>query len=194
VGEDNEGLDELEDEERARLERRVRELEGEVFDLRRGIWKERRKELEGEDENAVSSPAMSAANAFDDVDLIGGVPDHSRRRSMVGRPQQHSSLTAALSSGLAAFTGSNAGWVRPPSRQHPPAARGSLELLSENDDDLDEAAFARAQAEEEARKRVEWVREVKSKLKNWKGWRLDRVDSRAGAEGAGVGMGEIFAI
>ncbi|KAJ9269197.1 hypothetical protein DTO212C5_4692 [Paecilomyces variotii] len=193
VGEDNEGLDELEDEERARLERRVRELEGEVFDLRRGVWKERRMELQGEDEHAITSPAATAANTFDDVDLIGGVPDHSRRRSTAGR-SQHSSITAALSSGLAAFTGGNNGWNRPPSRQHPPATRGSLELLSENDDDFDEEAFARAQAEEESRKRVEWVREVKSKLNNWKGWRLDLVDSRAGAEGAGVGMGEIFEI
>lgn len=193
VGEDNEGLDELEDEERTRLERRVRELEGEVFDLRRGVWKERRIELQGEEEHAITSPAATAANTFDDVDLIGGVPDHSRRRSTAGR-SQHSSITAALSSGLAAFTGGNNGWNRPPSRQHPPATRGSLELLSENDDDFDEEAFARAQAEEESRKRVEWVREVKSKLNNWKGWRLDLVDSRAGAEGAGVGMGEIFEI
>jgi hypothetical protein len=41
---------------------------------------------------------------------------------------------------------------------------------------------------------VEWVREVKRKLRDWNGWRLDLVDSRAGVEGAGVGMGEIFEI
>ncbi len=43
-------------------------------------------------------------------------------------------------------------------------------------------------------KRVEWAREVKRKLRDWKGWRLDLVDSRAGAEGAGVAMGEIFEV
>lgn len=194
VGVDDEGLDELEDEERSRLERRIRELEGENFDLRRGVWKEKRKELAGEQESESIDPVTSTANAFDDVDLVGGVPDHSRRRSVAGgRPQQqHSSFTTVLSSGLAAFTG---GGRRPSThQQHPPAARGSLELLSENDDDFDEEAFAWAQAEEEARKRVEWVREVKRKLKDWKGWRLDLVDSRAGAEGAGVGMGEIFEV
>ncbi|KAL1999555.1 hypothetical protein VTN02DRAFT_4356 [Thermoascus thermophilus] len=195
VGADDEGLDELEDEERSRLERRIRDLEGENFDLRRGIWRERRRELAGEQESESTDPVTSTANAFDDVDLVGGVPDHSRRRSVAGgRPQQqqqqHSSFTTVLSSGLAAFTG---GGRRPSThQQHAPVARGSLELVSENDDDFDEEAFARAQAEEEARKRVEWVREVKRKLKDWKGWRLDLVDSRAGAEGAGVGMGEIF--
>ncbi|EAW11640.1 uncharacterized protein ACLA_093390 [Aspergillus clavatus NRRL 1] len=203
-GTDDDALDELEDEERSRLERRIRELEGEVFDLRRGVWKERRDELAATDQGAYGADSaanypgnpVTNANAFDDVDLVGGSPaDHARRRSMA---QQHSSLSTVLSSGLAAFTG---GYANNRSRasstqQHVPGARGSLELLSEEnlDDEFDEAEFARAQAEEEARKRVEWVREIKGKLKDWKGWRLDLVDSRAGAEGAGVGMGEIFEI
>lgn len=199
VGADDEGLDELEDEERRRLERRIRELEGEIFDLRRGIWKEKRKELAGEHDVAPAEPSPGA-NTFDDVDLVGGVPDHSRRRSVAtGRPQQqhqqqHSSFTTVIQSGLAAFTGGGNRGRRPSNQHNPPATRGNLELLPDNDDDFDEEAFARAQAEEEARKRVEWVREVKRKLKDWKGWRLDLVDSRAGAEGAGVGMGEIFEV
>ncbi|RHZ60810.1 uncharacterized protein CDV56_107431 [Aspergillus thermomutatus] len=199
-GTDDDALDELEDEERSRLERRIRELEGEVFDLRRGVWKERRDELATADQGGYTAPDSSytnnpAANAFDDVDLVGGSSvDHARRRSMA---QQHSSFSTVLSSGLAAFTGGYGNRSRASShQQHPPAARGSLELLSEEnfDDEFDETEFARAQAEEEARKRVEWVREIKGKLKDWKGWRLDLVDSRAGAEGAGVGMGEIFEI
>ncbi|KAH1385260.1 hypothetical protein KXW21_002247 [Aspergillus fumigatus] len=196
-GTDDDALDELEDEERSRLERRIRDLEGEVFDLRRGIWKERRDELSTADQGGYTAPDTSnpAANAFDDVDLVGGsFADHARRRSIA---QQHSSFSTVLSSGLAAFTGSYGNRSRESStQQHPPAARGSLELLSEEnfDDEFDEAEFARAQAEEEARKRVDWVREIKGKLKDWKGWRLDLVDSRAGAEGAGVGMGEIFEI
>ncbi|RLL97395.1 hypothetical protein CFD26_105758 [Aspergillus turcosus] len=193
-GTDDEALDELEDEERSRLERRIRDLEGEIFDLRRGVWKERRDELSTADQAGYTAPDP-AANAFDDVDLVGGSSaDHARRRSMA---QQHSSFSTVLSSGLAAFTGGYGNRSRASStQQHPPAARGSLELLSEEnfEDEFDEAEFARAQAEEEARKRVEWVREIKGKLKDWKGWRLDLVDSRAGAEGAGVGMGEIFEI
>jgi hypothetical protein len=204
-GADDDAIDELEDEERSRLQRRIRELEGENFDLRRGVWREKRQELQeqghdGEDEYAPEYAHPSAANTFDDVDLIGGSPEHSRRRSMAQRQsqQQHSSLSTVLSSGFAAFTG---GYNRPSStqshaHQHAPGARGSLELLSEEnfDDEFDEAEFARAQAEEEARKRVEWVRGIKKQLRDWKGWRLDLVDSRAGAEGAGVGMGEIFEI
>ncbi|GES65778.1 M protein repeat protein [Aspergillus terreus] len=204
-GADDDALDELEDEERSRLQRRIRELEGEVFDLRRGVWKEKRQELDASGAGdgadfayADSATNPSAANAFDDVDLVGGTPEHARRRSMA--MQQHSSFSTVLSSGIAAFTGGGSfggGRGRAGShQQHPPATRGSLELLSEEnfDDEFDEAEFARAQAEEEARKRVEWVREIKKKLRDWQGWRLDLVDSRAGAEGAGVGMGEIFQI
>lgn len=214
-GADDEALDELEDEGRSRLERRIRELEGENFDLRRGVWREKRQELEADHYGFTSPDYQSpgnnainpAANAFDDVDLVGGSPEHNRRRSMSQqqRPhqQQHSSFSTVLSSGIAAFTGgggnrgrtwSNQQQQQP--QQHPPATRGSLELLSEEniDDEFDEEEFARAQAEEEGRKRVEWAREIKSKLKDWKGWRLDLVDSRAGAEGTGAGMGEIFVV
>ena len=198
-GADDEALDELEDEERQRLERRIRELEGENFDLRRGAWQEKRQELAGQHypEEGAESVGDAGANAFDDVDLVGGRPDHARRRSMA--TQHHSSFSTVLSSGLAAFTGSGnrsrAGSSNPP-HPHAPATRGSLELLSEEnlEDEFDEAEFARAQAEEEARKRVEWMRDIKRKLRDWEKWRLDLVDSRAGAEGAGVGMGEIFEV
>lgn len=210
-GADDDALDELEDEGRSRLERRIRELEGEVFDLRRGAWKEQRQGLAGSSQpqphpqphqsqdGSIIPPenGSPSANAFDDVELVGGTSDHGRR-SVSQRPQ-HTSLSTVLSSGLAAFTGGS-GLVRPPSAasasSRPQAPRGSLELLSEEnlEDEFDEAEFARAQAEEEGRKRVEWAREIKSKLNDWKGWRLDLVDSRAGAEGAGVGMGEIFEV
>jgi hypothetical protein len=198
-GADDETLDELEDEERQRLERRIRELEGENFDLRRGVWQEKRSELTGQ-QNSDEGPGSAgdaAANAFDDVDLVGGRPDHSRRRSMALQ-QQHSTFSDVLSSGFAAFTGGNrarAGSSNPP-HPHGPATRGSLELLSEEnlEDEFDEAEFARAQAEEEARKRVEWVREIKGKLRDWQGWRLDLVDSRAGAEGPGLALGQIFEV
>ncbi|KAI2697863.1 hypothetical protein CBS147326_4779 [Penicillium roqueforti] len=193
-GADDEALDELEDEERQRLERRIRELEGEVFDLRRGVWQEKRQEMEYYPDDGPSAVSGDAANAFDDVDLVGGRPDHARRRSMA-QQQQHSSFSTVLSSGFAAFTGVGGNRAQT-SSPHPPGTRGSLELVSEEnlDDEFDEDAFARALAEEEARKRVEWMRDIKSKLRDWNGWRLDLVDSRAGAEGAGVGMGEIFEV
>ncbi|KAK2753498.1 hypothetical protein FQN54_007888 [Arachnomyces sp. PD_36] len=216
---DEEGLDELEDEERARLERRVRELEGEVFDLTRGVYKEKRQELGAGagagPESAHSDLARSPGgevNNFDDVDLIGGAPgEHSRRRSMAAaaksrhqQQQQHSSFSTVLSSGLAALTGAGGDSRQQyhPAAPGPKQGRGSLDFLSEeveslddDDDEFDAEAFAQAQAEEEARKRVEWVREVKRKLKDWEGWRLDLVDSRAGAEGVlGVGLGEIFEV
>ena len=199
-GADDEALDELEDEERQRLERRIRELEGENFDLRRGVWQEKRSDLAGQpySDEGHEAAGDAAANAFDDVDLVGGRPDHSRRRSMAMHQQQHSSFTDVLSSGFAAFTGGNRagpGSSNPPHAHHP-ATRGSLELLSEEnlEDEFDEAEFARAQAEEEARKRVEWVREIKRKLRDWQGWRLDLVDSRAGAEGPGLALGQIFEV
>ncbi|KAL4870300.1 hypothetical protein BDV12DRAFT_166102 [Aspergillus spectabilis] len=203
---DDDAVDELEDEERSRLQRRIRDLEGEIFDLRRGLWQEKRQELQTQDEyspeysSQPTSPA--AANTFDDVDLTGGSPEHNRRRSMAQKQQsqqQHSSFSTVLSSGIAAFyprastpSQSQHGHAHGPAQ----GTRGSLELLSEEnfDDEFDEAEFARAQAEEEARKRVEWVRGIKSQLKEWKGWKLDLVDSRAGAEGAGVGMGGVFEI
>jgi hypothetical protein len=117
----------------------------------------------------------------------------------MAQQQQHSSFSTVLSSGFAAFTGTSSNNRARASSSNPPypqGTRGSLELLSEEnfEDEFDEAAFARAQAEEEARKRVEWMRELKKKLRDWNGWRLDLVDSRAGAEGAGVGMGEIFEV
>ncbi|EER24635.1 hypothetical protein CPC735_060050 [Coccidioides posadasii C735 delta SOWgp] len=199
---DDEALDDLENEEQARLERTIRELEGEIFDLRRGIWKERKRELtadHGSDVD-VAETLSNPGGTFDDVDLIGGPsgPEHSRRRSTAAnKPRQHSSFATVLSSGIAAFTG-----TAHPHRPGSSGLRRSLELLSEKDreefleDDgmFDEDAFARAQEEEETKKRAEWEREVKNKLKGWKGWRLDLVDCRYGAQGAGVGLGEIFEV
>jgi hypothetical protein len=45
-GTDNDNLDELEDEERKRLEARIRQLEAENSDLQRGIWQDRRREMQ----------------------------------------------------------------------------------------------------------------------------------------------------
>jgi len=161
----DEGLDELEDEERKRLEGRVRELEGEVFDLRRGVWKEKKKDLRGGDEDDVGSPG-----GFDEVDL-SGPSGPTRRQSLKPGRGPGQSFANVLSSGFSAFTGGE---------------RPSLDLADDNMG-FDEDAFKLAQ-EEEGMKRIERIKAVKRGLKDWEGWRMDIVDSRIG----GGGAGEIF--
>jgi phage shock protein A len=170
-GIDDEGVDELENEERQRLEKKVRDLEGEVHELRRGVWRERRKELEGEESSGVTSPGAK----FTDVDL--GAMSPSRRRSVA---HSGKGLGDFIQSGLNAITGANV---------HPAGAEGAL-LEDDEDFDFDEDAFRLAQ-EEEAKKRIERVKEVKRALKNWEGWRLDLVENR---RGGGEGVGEIFEV
>lgn len=188
-GADDEGLDELEDEERVRLERRLRELEGEIFDLKRGVWRERRQEMQPNPESGIDgAPNKEDAGDFDEVDLSGNGPSNqSRSLAAPSSQQKHSSFSTVLNSGLAAFRG-------PPEHSTRPRQDS---LLQEFDDDsaFDEEAFAIAQREDEARKMVEHVREVKRKLRDWKGWRLDLVDARKSAAGMlGTGLGEIFEV
>ena len=171
AGGNEEGLDELEDEARQKLEAKVRELEGEVFELRRGVWREKRKELQSADEDG--GMMGSSGNGFDDVDLSGPT-SALRRPSVKGGKSQ--GIAGVISSGFSAITGGG-GEER----------RVSLDLLDGDDDGFDEDAFRLAQ-EEEGRKRIERVREMKRGLKDWEGWRLDIADSRVG----GGGAGEIF--
>jgi len=172
-GIDDEGVDELENEERQRLEKKVRDLEGEVHELRRGVWRERRKELDGEESSGVTSPGAR----FTDVDLGGGTSP-SRRRSIA--PGGKGGLGDFLASGFNAITGAN-----------PNAATSDGALLEDDEDlDFDEDAFRLAQ-EAEAAKRIERVKEIKRGLKNWEGWRLDLVENR---RGGGDGVGEIFEV
>jgi hypothetical protein len=164
-GIDDDGVDELENEERQRLETKVRDLEAEIFELRRGVWKERRQELDGDD-SGVTSPGAK----FTDIDLTGSP---GRRRSLaLGGP------TKGLGDFFSVFTGAVTG--------------GADDQLLEDDDevDFDEEAFRLAQ-EEEARKRLERVKDIKRKLGDWKGWRLDLVETR---RGGGEGAGDIFEV
>ncbi|KAL2433614.1 hypothetical protein ABEF95_007703 [Exophiala dermatitidis] len=186
------GLDELEDEERQKLERRIRELEGQVFDLQRGVWRDRRIQMQPRGDEG-SRTSLDPAEDFDEVDLSGSAQG-SRRRSFANPLQQqqgrHSGFAQVLNSGLAAFRASTTSPVSQ-ARHHNRPRNDSL--LQEFDDDaFDENAFAQAQREEEARKMVEHVREVKKGLKHWVGWRLDLVDARRA--GSGVGFGEIFEV
>jgi len=186
-----EGLDELEDEERQKLQQRIRALEGENFDLRRGVWRDKRKELQPH--LSMERDGGADADGFDEVDLNGSAGERRRGSSLQGSSVQskHSGFTQVLSSGLAAF---RANATSPESQQRQATRPRNDSLLEEFDDDsFDEGAFAAAQREEEMRKMVEHVREVKKGLKQWQGWRLDLVDLRRGG-GSGMGFGEVFEV
>lgn len=159
-GVDDDGVDELEDEERRQLENKIRGLEGELYDLRKGAWKEKRKELGVDGEDGPTSPGSK----FHDVDLTGG-PYFNRRQSLA---RGGSSFTNVLTSGINAFTGGG--------------SKESEDLL--DDDDFNEDAFRKAQ-EDEAKRRLERVKDIKRGLTEWEGWRMDIVDVRVGGGGAG---------
>lgn len=168
-GTDNDHLDELEDEERRKLETKIRELEAENSDLRRGVWLERRKDMQ---------PGMDDAEGrFTTVDLSGGATSPGAQRRAGG-------LGDFFTSGLNALTGAGAG------AQHGHAHEGDDDGFLDDDEEFDEEAFRKAQ-EEAARARIERIKEVKRGLKNFEGWRLDLVEGR---RGGGEGIGEIFEV
>jgi DNA repair exonuclease SbcCD ATPase subunit len=176
----DDGLDELEDEERTKLEKRIRELESQVFDLQRGLWRDKRTALQPDiAAGSRSSFEQGVEGDFDEVDLTGHSGSTTRRASALQRtisPQsKHSNFTQYLSSGLNAFLPSTTS----PEPGNRPRNDSLLEEF-DGDEAFDEAAFAQAQREEDAKKMLEHVREVKRGLKNWKGWRLDLVDARRG--------------
>lgn len=172
-GVDDDGVDDLEDEERTKLENKVRGLEGEVFELRRGVWRDRRRTMGADGE---ATGPTSPDSKFDDVDL-SGEPLHFRRQSNA-TPARGQGFATVLSNGFNAITGGSGGGSN----------RETQDLLDIDDEEVfDEDAFRRAQ-EEESLKRVERVKEVKRGLKDWEGWRMDVVDCRVG----GGGAGEIF--
>ncbi|KAI1142585.1 hypothetical protein F5Y05DRAFT_371570 [Hypoxylon sp. FL0543] len=170
-GGDDDGVDELEDEERQRMEKKIRDLESEVYDLRRGIWHQRRREMEpGADDGALSP----SGGHFTSIDLGG--PNSARKPS--GRAGGFGDF---FTSGITALTGGA-----------PVDEKGGDDgLLDDDDMEFDEEAFRRAQ-EEDARRRLERIKDIKRGLKNWEGWRLDLVDARRG--GGGVGAGEVFEV
>ena len=145
-----------EETETGALQARIRALEAETFDLRRGVWREKRAELQ---------PGMDASPEYEDVDLNNGpygAAAAARDRGSV--PRQSSTFQDVLTSGISAFTG------RSPAQREPGHASGARKMsvgLLSDDGGFDEDAFAQAQ-EEEARRRVERVKEVKRGLERWK--------------------------
>lgn len=179
-----EDLSDLEDEERSKLHARIRDLEAETFELRRGVWRDKRTALQPDmtHDEAISSPP--SGSRYEDVDLNGsyfGTPYAAKtaaaRGSFGAGARQTSTFSDVLQSGIAAFTG------RENPRAHVPGK--SVDLL---DDDFDEDAFRLAR-ENEASARIERVKEVKRGLDRWRGWRLDLVEQRrAGVPGFATGQ------
>ena len=106
---------------------------------------------------------------FQDVDLSGG--HHASKKSM---HNTGGGFGEFFTTGLNALAGTG----------------GDDEFLEDDDMDFDEDAFRKAQ-EEESKKRLERIKEIKRSLKHWEGWRLDIVDIR---RGGGEGVGEIFEV
>ncbi|KAI9669950.1 MAG: hypothetical protein M1831_006986 [Alyxoria varia] len=172
---DGGGVEELEDEERSRLQARVRQLEGELFDARRGVWRERRKEMQGGPGPTDEDSVPLSAGSFDDVDLNAPSAGAARRRS---ESNGYGSLAQNFQNVFNTFTGTaaGAGGNKTGISSHHPSVGGGFS----DEDDFDEAAFAAAQ-EAEAKARLERVKEIKRGLGGWKGWRVDMVDVRGGA-------------
>ncbi|KAL9096052.1 MAG: hypothetical protein Q9165_001574 [Trypethelium subeluteriae] len=131
---DDTALDALESDSRARLEQKVRALEAENSDLRRGVWRERRAELQpGIDTGDAATTTnrshhqqqlqqqqqqqqqQHGSSSFDDVDLgsaggfLGssgsGVGLRGGRGAAPSPYRGTSTFSEVLSSGLSAFTG-----------------------------------------------------------------------------------------
>ena len=195
-----EELSDLEDEEREKLHARIRDLEAENFDLRRGVWRDKRTALQPGIEGEDGGDATSAI--YEDVDLNGnggpyGGGGGASATSRMGMAARGSSFQDVLASGISAFTGRDRRRSND-AQQHPLMAGGgghgrkqSLGLLSE--EGFDEDAFAKAQ-EDEGRRRLERIREVKRGLENWRGWRVDLVDLRGGGLGGGAVTGPVFEV
>uniref|UniRef100_L2FV80 M protein repeat protein n=1 Tax=Colletotrichum fructicola (strain Nara gc5) TaxID=1213859 RepID=L2FV80_COLFN len=135
-GLDDDGVDELENEERLRLEKKP----------------------------GPQSPG------FENVSL-----SNSRGTSPSAHRKQptHGGIGDFFQSGINALTGT-----------------GDDEFLEDDDMDFDEDAFRRAQ-EDDAKARLERIKEIKRTLTNWEGWRLDLVENRRGGS---EGLGEVFEV
>ncbi|EME48798.1 hypothetical protein DOTSEDRAFT_67746 [Dothistroma septosporum NZE10] len=157
------------------LAARIRGLEAENFDLRRGVWRDRRSELQlGMDD--FSSPK------YEDVDLNGPYSPGDGHRG--GVPRQTSTFQDVITSGISAFTGR--------AREAMPVRNRAESMgLMSDDDGFDEEAFRLAQ-EEEAKRRIERIKEVKRGLDQWNGWRVDIADMRKNGLGAGREVGPVI--
>jgi len=138
--------------------------------------------------NAYDLPAD--LGEMDDVDLNErGFLDTREAANLLGRGAEQA--YGALSNVFSAFSGG--GTPAGPGRRRSSVravGRPSLDagtddgLQDFDEDEFDESAFRAAQ-EDEAKKRLERVRDAKRKLPDWRGWRVDMVEVRGGTQ-AGV--------
>lgn len=164
-GPDDDAVDDLESEHTHELERKIRALESEVFDLKRGQWRDGRREMD---------PGPNAHDAgFTEISLSGSSPRNRRVSMNKNAGGIGGFLSHAATAGYKALAGLE-----------------DDEPFLDDDEEIDAEAFRRAHAEEQMRE-VERVREIKRGLEKWKGWRVDLVEVR---RGAGEGYGEIFEV
>lgn len=128
---------------------------------------------------------------MDEVDLNErGFLDAREAANLLGRGAEQA--YGALSNVFSAFSGGGGAPADPGRRRSSARATGrpSLDVGTDDglqdfdEDEFDESAFRAAQ-EDEARKRLERVRDAKRKLEDWRGWRVDMVEVRGGVQ-AGV--------
>jgi hypothetical protein len=170
-----------EETEAGALQARIRALEAENFELRRGVWRDQRAALQ---------PGMyddGDEHGYEDVDLNGPGQGGGGIGGFAAG-QRHSTLQDVITSGINAFTGRPRDAARPGQTHE---RKPSLGLLS--DDGFDEDAFRLAQ-EEDAKRRVERVKEVKRGLEQWRGWRMDIADLRRNGIGGNREVGPVFEI
>jgi chromosome segregation ATPase len=170
-----------EETEAGALQARIRALEAENFELRRGVWRDQRAALQ---------PGMhddGDEHGYEDVDLNGPGQGGGGMGGFAAG-QRHSTLQDVITSGISAFTGRPRDAARPGQTHE---RKLSLGLLS--DDGFDEDAFRLAQ-EEDAKRRVERVKEVKRSLEQWRGWRMDIADLRRNGIGGNREVGPVFEV
>ncbi|KAI6244988.1 hypothetical protein HI914_06874 [Erysiphe necator] len=150
------GLDQISQESSARFLVKIKELEDEISELRRGFHSSPKSIINHEDSPGTSSLGVK----FIDVDL-GAYSSQRRDSSFTGK----TGLGKLISNSLNAITGTNNGYneYRAPDED---------ELI-----DFDEDAFRLAK-EEESKNRIERIKNIKRNLKEWEGWRLNLVDVR----------------
>ncbi|GAB7366705.1 hypothetical protein MBLNU230_g0663t1 [Neophaeotheca triangularis] len=158
------------------LRKKIRELEAENYEIRSGQWRERRAELQ---------PGMEGHDdGYEDVDL------HASTGHRGSLPRQSSTFQDVLTSGINAFTGRQPGRHGPLSPRHERSM--SEDLLDDDEGEFDEGAWRQAQ-EEEAKRRVERVKEIKRGLEQWRGYKVDLRGLRMG-EMPGREVGGVFEV
>ena len=208
-------VDPVDEDRHHQLQIRVRQLEGELFEMKRGAWKRRRQGL-GEDRGedvgvddedlSPGIPGPGNHNNFDDVDLGSTTsPSRGGARASKGGPSLKDRLFndgffGLTRTGPARTVDRDGGNDDNNNNNHHHHHNDDYDHDEDDTKDMiafDEDGFRRAQ-EDEAKRRVERVRETKRKLKDWIGWRLDLVDARmmmatgGGVGGGHGGSGEIF--